>query len=87
MLHFYDFRNLADVSNDNLLNVDEFVLAVHLIQGILQGRPIPKALPDNLTPSTSSLIPLPQMLECEKEAYTKIFQSYDSDRKGSINCK
>ncbi|XP_069126174.1 titin homolog isoform X2 [Argopecten irradians] len=74
--------NLADVTNDNVLNVDEFVLAMHLTRGILQGRKIPKALPHNLKPKSSTSVQLPQMSDKEKEAYVKVFQSLDTSRKG-----
>ncbi|XP_060082242.1 titin-like [Ylistrum balloti] len=74
--------NLADVTNDNVLNVDEFVLAMHLTHGILRGRKIPKVLPHNLKPKSSTSVQLPNMSDREKEAYIKVFQSLDTSRKG-----
>ncbi|KAK3089918.1 hypothetical protein FSP39_007645 [Pinctada imbricata] len=77
--------NLADVSHDNLLNVGEFVLVMHLIHGVLQGRKIPQTLPENLTPKEAPSLDLPFMTDGEKDAYNKIFQTYDSSRKGHLS--
>lgn len=37
-LCFYFCRNLVDVSNDNLMNVSEFIVVLYLINGVLGGK-------------------------------------------------
>ncbi|XP_063413108.1 uncharacterized protein LOC134695672 isoform X3 [Mytilus trossulus] len=76
--------NLADVSNDNLLNVDEFVLCMHLIQEVLKGRKPPGDLPENLKPKMSAPVDLPAITSIEREAYVKVFQTVDGKRKGYL---
>ena len=76
-------RNLADVSNDNLLDVHEFVLAMHLVHGVLQGKKLPKTLPRSLSIPNSKPEKL-DMTAKEKEAYTNLFDALDSAKKGYI---
>ncbi|XP_052100516.1 uncharacterized protein LOC127734587 isoform X3 [Mytilus californianus] len=76
--------NLADVSNDNLLNVHEFVLCMHLIQEVLKGRKPPGDLPENLKPKMSAPVDLPAITSIEREAYVKVFQTVDDKRKGYL---
>lgn len=83
-IFFFISRNLADVSNDNLLNVDEFVLCMHLIQGVIKGIKLPGDLPTNLKPKMSTSVHLPAISSMEKEAYEKVFQTVDSKRKGYL---
>lgn len=80
-------RNLADVSNDNVLNVHEFVLVMHLIRGLLKGLKAPPTLPRKLTPPKSQPLTLQPPTPQEKEAYTKIFRALDVDRKGFLDGK
>ncbi|XP_067679136.1 uncharacterized protein [Haliotis asinina] len=75
--------NLADVSNDNLLNVHEFVLAMHLTLGTLEGLKLPLPLPRYLTPPTSLVLSEP-LADSEKEAYKKIFKLLDKTNSGFI---
>lgn len=77
------FRNLADVSNDNLLNVHEFVLAMHLTLGTLEGLKLPLPLPRYLTPPTSEMLSEP-LADSEREAYKKIFKLLDKTNSGFI---
>ncbi|KAL5021928.1 hypothetical protein ScPMuIL_001083 [Solemya velum] len=79
--------NLTDVSNDNLLNVEEFVLAMHVILEALQGRKIPNDLSSYLPTRIPVSLDLPSMTDREKEAYTKVFQMYDSHNRGFIKGK
>jgi len=72
------------VSNDNLLNVEEFVLAMHLIQGVLHGKKVPRMLPHNLKPKYPSTVQLPPVSDAEKEAYLSVFQTCDTARKGFV---
>ncbi|XP_062603723.1 uncharacterized protein LOC134265519, partial [Saccostrea cucullata] len=76
--------NLADVNNDNLLNVGEFMVAVHLINGVLRGRLVPKVLPENVTVTEQAEVPVEVPSASEKEAYNKVFQKYDQSGKGFI---
>ncbi|XP_046340120.2 uncharacterized protein LOC124121182 isoform X2 [Haliotis rufescens] len=75
--------NLADVSNDNLLNVHEFVLAMHLTLGTLEGLKLPLPLPRYLTPPTSEMLSEP-LADSEREAYKKIFKLLDKTNSGFI---
>ncbi|XP_046549946.1 serine/arginine repetitive matrix protein 2-like isoform X2 [Haliotis rubra] len=75
--------NLADVSNDNLLNVHEFVLAMHLTLGTLEALKLPVPLPRYLTPPTSEVLSEP-LADSEKEAYKKIFKLLDKTNSGFI---
>ena len=67
------FRNLADVSNDNVLSVEEFVLAMHLILRIKDGLPLPKSLPKHLVPKVVPAAELADLTKQEKEAYQNVF--------------
>lgn len=41
---------LADVDGDGMLDIEEFALAVHLIEGKLEGHWLPRELPSHLVP-------------------------------------
>lgn len=77
-------RNLADVSNDNVLNVHEFVLVVHLVRGLLQGLKLPQTLPRKLTPPKTEPVPLQPATQLEKESYLRVFEALDTDGKGYL---
>ncbi|KAH9488741.1 hypothetical protein Btru_059318 [Bulinus truncatus] len=77
--------NLADVSNDNVLDVHEFVLVMHLIRGVMQGMTLPKTLPPNLTPPKTNPAASPPMSQQEKDAYSRVFQSFDDAQTGFID--
>lgn len=66
------------------MNVDEFVLCMHLIQGVIKGIKLPGDLPTNLKPKMSTSVHLPAISSMEKEAYEKVFQTVDSKRKGYL---
>lgn len=78
-------RNLADVSKDNVLNVHEFVLAMHVTRGLLKGLQLPETLPRKLTPPSTEPVLLPPVTPQEKEGYTRMFQALDSSGQGSIS--
>lgn len=44
----YFFRNLADLDRDGKMTMQEFTIAVHLIQSKLKGIELPTALPNSL---------------------------------------
>ncbi|KAM4566550.1 EH domain-containing protein 2-like [Odontesthes bonariensis] len=46
---------LSDVDGDGMLDNDEFALAVHLIEGKLEGYWLPKELPSHLVPPSKRL--------------------------------
>lgn len=46
---------LSDVDNDGFLDVEEFALAMHLINIKLDGNELPTALPDHLVPPSKRL--------------------------------
>lgn len=73
------------MSNDNVLNVHEFVLAMHLIRGRMRGLVLPKTLPRCLTPPKSKPETPPPMSQQEKDAYLRVFQTLDYDRSGCID--
>lgn len=50
--------SLCDVSASGRLNRDEFVLAMHLIDMVKAGAPVPTVLPPNLLPSSQPPIPV-----------------------------
>lgn len=41
---------LSDIDLDGLLDIDEFALAMHLIQIKLEGHDLPPKIPDHLVP-------------------------------------
>lgn len=84
-LCLYFCRNLADVSNDNLMNVSEFIVALHLINGVLGGKQVPKALPENLEVPSQEEVPIEVPSVSEREAYNTVFQKCDQSGKGLIN--
>ncbi|XP_053394858.1 titin homolog [Mercenaria mercenaria] len=76
--------NLADVSNDNVLSVEEFVLAMHLILKVKDGLPIPRSLPKHLVPKA---IPSPDVCEIsdkERTAYQNVFNKISQDQIDAI---
>ncbi len=44
-------RTLSDINKDQLLDREEFVIAMYLINTRLKGRPLPDTLPVSLRPS------------------------------------
>ncbi|XP_076462659.1 uncharacterized protein LOC143295010 isoform X2 [Babylonia areolata] len=76
--------NLADVSNDNVLNVHEFSLVMHLIRGLLKGLKAPQTLPRKLTPPKTQPVSVPAMTAREREAYTAVFRSLDPQGLGVL---
>ncbi|CAL1541341.1 unnamed protein product [Lymnaea stagnalis] len=77
--------NLADVSNDNVLSVHEFVIIMHLIRGTMQSMTVPKTLPRSLTPPKTTPVSLPPMSQHERDAYLRAFQMLDYKGSGVID--
>ena len=50
MFIFFLFRNLSDIDKDGKLNCDEFCIAMHLIDVVKIGQPLPVKLPAELLP-------------------------------------
>ena len=61
------------MSNDNILSVEEFVLAMHLILKIKDGHPLPKSLPKQLVPKVLPAVELAEISPREREAYQNVF--------------
>lgn len=49
---------LADVNKDGMLDLEEFALAMHLIQVKLDGYDLPQGLPEHLLPPSQRSFPL-----------------------------
>ena len=73
-------RKLADVTRDNVLDISEFAVALHLIQSRLRGMDIPKTLPQNLMPIHIPQLVVPAMTQEERDAYEKTFAWKDKDK-------
>ncbi|XP_064605927.1 LOW QUALITY PROTEIN: uncharacterized protein LOC135470815 [Liolophura sinensis] len=67
--------NLADVTNDNLLSVEEFCLLMHLTQCHLRGVKIPTTLPPSLHPAPMTNIQLPVISDQQKTLCQEAFKS------------
>lgn len=76
----YTFRNIADVSNDNVLSVEEFVLAMHLILKVKEGLPVLRSLPKHLVPSEVPSPEVAHMSDREREAYQNVFNKVSQDQ-------
>ena len=77
---FYVFRNLADVSNDNVLNVEEFVLAMHLIRKVRGGLSVPRSLPKHLVPVITAPPSVDEISDRDGEAYQNVFNKLSTDQ-------
>ena len=80
-----EFRKLADVSRNNMLDVSEFAVAMHLIQSRLKGVNIPERLPETLPPVSGPRIEVPAILRDERYAYKKAFLWKDKACTGYID--
>lgn len=80
MFYLCIFRNLADVSNDNVLSVEEFVLAMHLILKVKEGLPIPRSLPKHLVPKVTPSPEIADISEKERDAYQNVFNKISQDQ-------
>ena len=49
MMYFIS-RNLSDVDKDGQLNIEEFALAMHLVEMAKSGKPLPQTVPQELMP-------------------------------------
>lgn len=76
---------LADISRNNMLDIDEFAVAMHLIQSRLKGKNIPEKLPETLTPVNSPTVDVPAMLQEEREAYGRAFLWKSDSKMGCVD--
>ncbi|ESO88144.1 hypothetical protein LOTGIDRAFT_165884 [Lottia gigantea] len=76
--------NLADISNDNLLTVEEFILTMYFCHGALQGKKLPRSLSAALRPPEKSPVSLPFLTQEEKIIFSKIFEAIDVNNTGFI---
>ena len=84
--HFCDpCRKLADITRDNILDISEFIVAMHLIQSRLRGMEIPQKLPQNLMPIGVTQLEVPAMSQAEKDAYDRAFAWRDNDKTGFLS--
>jgi hypothetical protein len=73
------------VSNDNVLSVEEFVLAMHLILKVKEGLPIPRTLPKHLVPKTIPAVDISEISDSERTAYQNVFNKlYHAQIDGNI---
>ncbi|KAL8610621.1 hypothetical protein ACOMHN_006340 [Nucella lapillus] len=79
--------NLADVSNDNVLNVHEFSLVMHLIRGLLKGLKAPQTLPRKLTPPKTQPLALAAISTHDREVYANIFRALDLQGQGFLDAE
>ena len=87
MLFFLSSRKLADVTRNNMLDISEFAVAMHLIQSRLKGTDIPEKLPETLAPAYFPHITVPALSQEEKEAYEKAFMWETSAKTGHVDGK
>ncbi|XP_077869061.1 epidermal growth factor receptor substrate 15-like [Saccoglossus kowalevskii] len=75
---------LSDVNHDNLLDVGEFAIAMHLIHYHLRGKDLPSSLPQCLVPEPQPLNNVSVMTEKEREIYRQVFEKQNKDSTGYI---
>ena len=80
-------RKLADVTRNNMLDISEFAVAMHLIQSRLKGTDIPERLPETLAPAYFPHVKVPAILQEEKEAYEKTFMWKTNAKTGHVDGK
>lgn len=68
------------MSNDNVLSVEEFVAAMHLILKIQSGLSVPRYLPKHLVPITTPSPHIEPISEREREAYQNVFNKVSQDQ-------
>lgn len=78
---------LADVTRNNMLDISEFAVAMHLIQSRLKGTDIPEKLPETLAPAYFPHITVPPLSQEEKEAYEKAFMWKTSAKTGHVDAE
>ncbi|XP_077981791.1 uncharacterized protein LOC144436806 [Glandiceps talaboti] len=75
---------LSDLNRDNMLDVEEFAIAMHLIHCQLSGTKIPTSLPTELIPTPQPTSEVCVMTVKEREAYRQVFHKQDKNRIGYI---
>lgn len=68
------FRNLVDRPHDNMLDVGEFTMAMHLIQRQMLGSKLPRTLPACLSPQVREEVRPDPMTNTEYIAFRKLFE-------------
>jgi epidermal growth factor receptor substrate 15 len=75
-------RDLADMRNDGRLTKDTFAVAMHLINGVLEGKDLPAALPTTSIPpslrGSAGFAPFPVAAPTVSEAHRDLL-SLDDD--------
>lgn len=75
------------MTRNNMLDISEFAVAIHLIQSRLKGTDIPDKLPETLAPVNLPLINIPALSHVEKEVYEKVFKWKSNAKTGFIDGK
>ena len=73
------------MSRNNMLDIFEFAIAMHLIQSRLKGINIPDKLPETLVPANLPHVNIPALLPEEEEAYEKTFKWKNNAKTGYID--
>eukprot|EP01135_Chromosphaera_perkinsii_P006897 Nk52_evm52s621 gene=Nk52_evmTU52s621 len=86
--------NLSDLDVDGKLDVNEFTIAMHLIEARLKGVTIPSVLPQSMLPaggsnryssSASAKTDVWAMSNGDKLKYKQMFNKHDTRRMGSLD--
>ena len=83
---FTSCRTLSDIDRDGRLNPVEFAVAIHLVQLLLAGLPLPSSLPDELKVFFVSVlrhtlpVAKPHQLEKCRSAFTSFMENDKSGR-------
>ena len=67
------------MTNDNVLNVQEFVVAMHLILGVKEGLPLPRSLPKHLHPRAHIPPDIADIAARDREVYQHVFNRLAQD--------
>ena len=84
MVVFYIFRNLVDQPHDNMLDPNEFTLAMHLVCRQLLQQPLPDVLPKERLSGRQEAI-VAQMTYKEFKSYRALFEALDLNRRGFLD--
>ena len=73
---FLPLRDLSDVDKDGRLSVDEFAIAMHLIDKAKKGLTLPSTLPSELTLTSGGETQVILLYMCSVRALTELFFSF-----------
>ncbi|SPO30083.1 related to EDE1 protein involved in endocytosis [Ustilago trichophora] len=77
LAHVWD---LSDITQSGSLSIDEFAVAMHLINGQLAGKPLPQELPSSLVPPSMRSMDLPTAVNPQQSDTQKdLFSLMDDD--------